>query len=237
MESDSQTRDRAALNPATRLVAAVAAAVVAISSPPWISALILTAAILVGARVRRLRALGLVMLGLLPVIGSSILINLVLPAGNRPLAGLESGLRLAALTLPLSLLFATTPVTALLAELEVRGLPPGAAFVVAAALAAVPSTQSRLARLRQGRSARGLDRERGLLARSRAVLELTGSAVSRLLSDVEDRTLALEVRGFRSARRRTQLEATVEGRREPLLRWALIGLALALAAAGWRGWR
>lgn len=166
---------------------------------------------------------------------STVVVNLLLPAGNPRGAGFLAAVRLAALTLPLALLFATVPVRSLLDALEIRGLPAGLSFVVAAALAAVPSARRRLERLRQGRLARGLDRGRGLRARSRTVLELTGAMVGVLLAEVEDRTLALEVRGFRAAGRRTQLDPAPDGSGERVLRWALLAAAVALVAARWTG--
>jgi energy-coupling factor transport system permease protein len=81
---------------------------------------------------------------------------------------------------------------------------------------------------------RGLDTEGSVAARLRGVAPLGAAMVQGTLAEVEDRTLALEVRGFRSARRRTVLRPPPDSAAERALRAAL--LAVALAAIATRVW-
>ena len=78
--------------------------------------------------------------------------------------------------------------------------------------------------------ARGLDTEGSVAARLRGVAPLGAAMIQGTLAEVEDRTLALEVRGFRSARRRTILRPPPDSGAEQALRWALLVVALATIA-------
>jgi energy-coupling factor transport system permease protein len=140
-------------------------------------------------------------------------------------------LRLLAVTLPPTLLFATTPAADLLADLEARGLGRRAVFVLGAALAAVPRTQSRARAVIEAQRARGLDTEGSWLRRARGILPLVAPLVIGSLVEVEDRTLALEVRAFGAEGRRTVLDPPADSGVQRLARWALAALLVAGLAA------
>jgi len=230
MESASLPAARRELNPATKLVAALAAAALGLASPAWGAGLIVVATVVAAAKARRLRALAVVFLALLPIQLSTLVINALFPAGGNRAFGLEAALRLLAVALPPSLLFLTTPADRLLADLERRGLPPGAAFVVAAALGAVPGMRDRAQRVGAALRARGLDTDGGVAGRLRGLVPLGAAMVQGTLAEVEDRTLALEARGFRSARRRTILRPPPDSRAQQALRGGLLVVALAAIA-------
>jgi energy-coupling factor transport system permease protein len=234
MDSDSPPASKRELNPATKLVGALAAVALGLTLPAWGAAVIVVATFLLAAPARRLRALAAVFLALVPIQLSALAINALFPAGGNRAVGLEASLRLLAVVLPPSLLFLTTAPDRLLADLERRGLPSGAAFVVAAALGAVPRMRDRAQRVGEALRARGLDTEGSVAARLRGVVPLGAAMVQGTLAEVEDRTLALEVRGFRSARRRTILRPPPDSGAQQALRVGL--LAVALAAIAIRVW-
>jgi energy-coupling factor transporter transmembrane protein EcfT len=234
MESDSLPPSRRELNPATKLVAALAVVALGLTLPPWGAGLVVLGTLLVASLARWLRGLALVFLALLPIQLSALAINAVFPVGGNRVLGLEASLRLLAVVLPPSLLFLTTAPDRLLADLERRGLPPAAAFVVAAALGAVPRMRDRARRVAEALRARGLDTEGGVAGRLRGVAPLAAAMVQGTLAEVEDRTLALEVRGFRSAQRRTILQPPPDSRVEQALRVLL--LAIGLGAVAVRVW-
>jgi energy-coupling factor transport system permease protein len=191
----------------------VAAAVVALSA-------------LAALALRRFRRLALAALALLPLAVSSLVVNALLPAGGGGAAAAAAALlRLLGFTLPLTLLFASTPAADLLADLEARGLGRRPAFVLGAALAAVPRTQARAADVIEAQRARGLDTEGSWRRRARGVLPLVAPLVIGSLIEVEDRALALEVRAFGAPGRRTVLRPAPDSGRQRALRW---GLAAAL---------
>jgi energy-coupling factor transporter transmembrane protein EcfT len=236
MESDSPPSSRPELNPATKLVAALAAVALGLTLPAWGAGLVVVATFLLGVTAHRLRALAVVFVALLPVQLSALAINGLFPAGGNRAFGLEAALRLLSVVLPPSLLFLTTAPDRLLADLERRGLPPAAAFVVAAALGAVPRVRDRAQRVGEALRARGLDTDAGVAGRLRGLTPLGAAMVQGTLAEVEDRTLALEVRGFRSARRRTILRPPPDRAQEQAVRLVLLLVALvAIAARVWLG--
>src|SRR5260221_174169 len=156
------------------------------------------------------------------------------PAGGSRAFGVEAALRLLSVALPPSLLFLTTPPDRLLADLERRGLPPAAAFVVAAALGAVPRMRDRAQCVGEALRARGPDPEGGAARRLRGLTPFGAAMVQGTLAEGEDRTLALEVRGFRSARRRTILRPPPDRALEQAIRLLLLLVAaVAIAIRAW----
>jgi len=186
-----------------------------------------------------MRRLAVAALALAPVAASSLLINLLLPAGDGGVAtALAALLRLVGATLPLTLLFATTDATDLLHDLEARGVGRRGVFVLGAALAAVPRAQARAADVIEAQRARGLDTEGSWRRRVRGLLPLVTPLVIGSLAEVEDRTLALEVRAFGAPGRRTLLHRPPDSGWQRAARWtiaALVALGLAARAAGVAG--
>ena len=183
-------------------------------------------------RAGRVRRLAVAVLALLPVAASSLLINTLLPAGGGGVTtAVAALLKLLGVTLPLTLLFATTEPPDLLNDLEDRGLGRRTVFVLGAALAAVPRAQARAVEVIEAQRARGLDTEGSWRRRARGVLPLVTPLVIGSLAEVEDRALALEVRAFGAPGRRTVLYPLPDSGRQRLARWAMAAvLALGLAA-------
>jgi len=87
--------------------------------------------------------------------------------------------------------------------------------------------------------ARGLDTEGSLWRRLRGVLPLAGPVLLGSIAEIEERTMALEARGFTRPGRRTLLWQPADSGRQRLVRWLLIGcvpLLVALRATGLLGW-
>ena len=239
------------LNPTTKVVLAVAETIVALVlgglvAPSIVLALVLGSA----ALARSLRAAGVVAAVASPVVGSILLINTFLLPGATdailrlgPLAptysglrfGMEVALRLMAMSLALALVYLTTEMDDLLADFERRGLGRRAVFVVGAALQTVPRMVERAAEIVDAQRARGLDTEGRFWRRARGVVPLAAPLIFGALTDVEERTMALEARGFSAPGRRTPLRVPRDRALERGLRWsvtvALIGV-LALHVAG-----
>ena len=102
------------------------------------------------------------------------------------------------------------------------------------ALSALPQTLERARRVVDALRARGFDTEGSIGTRLRGIPPLTQAIVQGLLAEVEDRSLALEVRGFRRVRRRTFLDPPTDTSGEGLLRLCL--LALAVGGIAYRFW-
>jgi len=141
----------------------------------------------------------------------------------------QTVLRLFAISTSIGLFILTTDPRAFVLDLERRGVPPRAAFVAVATIEAVPTLVERAATIAESQRARGLDTEGGVRARVRGVLPLVGPAVITSLTDVEERSLALESRAFSRPGRRHLLWSMPDSGRERLLRAVLV-LALLGAA-------
>lgn len=136
--------------------------------------------------------------------------------------------RLFAISLSIGLFVLTTDPRALVFDFERRGISPRLAFVALATIEAVPTLIDRATVIGESQRARGLDTEGGLRARIRGLLPLIGPVIISSLTDVEERSLALESRAFSRPGRRHLLWAMADSGWQRALRWTLL---LALLAA------
>lgn len=198
----------------------------------WVAVGVALLTALAALRAGRIRRLAVAALALAPVAASSLLINALLPAGGGGVTtAVAALLRLLGATLPLTLLFATTEAPDLLSDLEARGAGRRAVFVLGAALAAVPRAQARAVDVIEAQRARGLDTEGSWRRRLHGMLPLITPLIIGSLAEVEDRTMALEVRAFGAPGRRTLLHRPPDSRGQQVARWAIAALlVLGLAA-------
>jgi energy-coupling factor transport system permease protein len=181
-----------------------------------------------------------------PIAASVILVSVFTRAGTNvlftigPFAATSEGVdfagqtlvRLVAISLAVGLFVLTTDPRAFVLDLERRGVPPRMAFVAMAAIEAVPTLVERAAIIGESQRARGLDTQGGLLTRVRGLLPIVGPVVITSLTDVEERSLALESRAFSRPGRRHLLWSMPDSDWERLLRWSLaLALAVLLAAS------
>jgi energy-coupling factor transport system permease protein len=136
--------------------------------------------------------------------------------------------RLFAISTSIGLFGMTTDPRAFVLDLERRGLSPRFAFVALATLEAVPAMVERAQVIASAQRARGLDTEGSVAARLRGVLPLAGPVVLSSLTEVEERSLALEVRAFGRPGRRHLLWRLPDSASQFVLRAVLLA-ALVLA--------
>jgi len=139
--------------------------------------------------------------------------------------------RLFAISLSIGLFVMTTEPRAFVYDLERRGVPPRAAFVAVATIEAVPTLVDRAAIIGESQRARGLDTEGSIRARIRGVLPLVGPVILGSLTDVEERSLALESRAFSRPGRRHLLWAMPDDAGQRVVRWVLIVALLVAVVA------
>jgi energy-coupling factor transport system permease protein len=130
--------------------------------------------------------------------------------------------RLFAISLSIGLFVLTTQPRAFVFDLERRGVPPRFAFVAVATIEAIPTLLERANVIGESQRARGLDTEGSFRARIRGVLPLIGPVIIGSLTDVEERSLALESRAFSRPGRRHLLWSMPDTTWERVLRWALL---------------
>jgi energy-coupling factor transporter transmembrane protein EcfT len=184
----------------------------------------------------------------LPIAVSVILVSVFTRAGTTVLFSIgpfdataegvdfaaQTIVRLLAISLSIGLFILATDSRAFVFDLERRGVSPRFAFVALATVEAVPTLVERAATISASQRARGLDTEGSLRARLAGVLPLVGPAVITSLTDVEERSLALESRAFSRPGRRQLLWSMPDPGPQRVLRWilvvGLVGIAVARIA-------
>jgi energy-coupling factor transport system permease protein len=232
------------INPSTKLAVAALEVVAAFGIPGWpapLAVLAIVAAVAAGAR--RLRGLATIALAASPVVVSILLINLfLLPGATDPIGrlgplaptwsglwfGLQTAARLLAFSAAIALVYLTTAVDDLLADLARRGLGRRGVFVVGAAVQMVPRTIDRAAEIVDAQRARGMDTEGRFWRRARGVVPLAAPVVFGALTEVEERTLALEARAFTAPGRQTLLRVPADRLPDRILRYAAVLAAAAI---------
>ncbi len=219
----------------------------------WGPAVLVTVAVLVPAAAARIlaRLLRTALLLTLPIAVSVLIVNLFFyPAGQQvlfqvgPIRATAEGLafaletlaRIGAISGAITLFYLTTPPGELVLDLERRGVSPRIAFVALASVQTVPAMVERAATITAAQRARGLDTEGSIWRRLRGVLPLAGPVLLGSIAQVEERTLALEARGFTRPGRRTLLWQPPDSSAQRLARWLLVAavpLVFAARAAGW----
>jgi energy-coupling factor transport system permease protein len=241
------------LNPLTKATLATVTAIAAVVIGGLVGPALLVAvavvapAILAGVVARLVRT---TLLLSLPIALSALIVNVFFfPGGETvllrigPIVATAEGLgfaieilfRILAISGAVTLFYLTTRPSDLVVDLERRGISPRAAFVANASVQTVPAMVERAAQITAAQRARGLDTEGSLWRRIRGVVPLVGPVILGSIAEVEERTMALEARGFTRPGRRTLLWTPDDSAPQAILRWALVlGLvaAIGLRVAG-----
>jgi energy-coupling factor transport system permease protein len=187
----------------------------------------------------------------LPIALSVLLVNLFFYPDGRtellrvgPMTATAEGLafaleilaRIAAISGAVTLFYLTTRPADLVIDLERRGVSARIAFVANASVQTVPAMVERAAQITDAQRARGLDTQGNILRRLRGLVPIVGPVILGSIAEVEERTMALEARGFTRPGRRTLLWAPPDRPVETLLRWLLIAGVVALIVLRVAGW-
>ena len=242
------------LNPLTKATVATVTAIAAVALGGLVGPVVLTigAVILpaVAARVmRRLARLSLLLA--LPIAVSAFLVNLFFFPGADdvllrigPITATAEGLafaleilvRILAISGAVTLFYLTTRPSDLTVDLERRGVSPRIAFVANASVQTVPAMVERAGQITAAQRARGLDTEGSVWRRVRGVVPIVGPVILGSIAEVEERTMALEARGFTRPGRRTLLWSPSDSGAQALARWVMVASLVLLVAARIMGW-
>jgi energy-coupling factor transport system permease protein len=244
------------LNPLTKATLATVTAVAAVVLGGLIGPAVLVAVTVIGPGIAagvlgRLVRTTLVLS--LPIAISAFLVNLFFLPGAEtvllrigPITATAEGLafaleilaRILAISGAVTLFYLTTRPSDLVIDLERRGVSPRVAFVANASVQTVPAMVERAGQITAAQRARGLDTEGSIWRRVRGIVPIVGPVILGSIAEVEERTMALEARGFTRPGRRTLLWAPADSTAEALLRWALVLGLVALIAVRVTGiWR
>jgi energy-coupling factor transport system permease protein len=242
------------LNPLTKATLATVTAVAAVVVGGLIGpAILVGAAVIIPARAAGV--LGplarLSLLLALPIAVSALLVNVFFfPGGETVLArigpmtataeglafALEILARIMAISGAVTLFYLTTRPADLVVDLERRGISPRVAFVANASVQTVPAMVERAGQITAAQRARGLDTEGSVWRRVRGIVPIVGPVILGSIAEVEERTMALEARGFTRPGRRTLLWWPPDTGLQSLARWGLLVGLLALIIARLAGW-
>jgi len=172
--------------------------------------------------------------------GATVLFTIgpITATGEGLAFAIETLVRLVAITGALALFYLTTPIGALVVDLERRGVSARLAFVISASVRTVPAMVDRAAAVSEAQRARGLDTEGSPWRRIRGLVPMVGPVLLGAITDVEERAMALEARGFSRPGRRSLLWAPADTGWERVARWLMVLTIPALVvarAAGWLG--
>lgn len=224
-----------ALDPLTRLVAAVATMVAALLLGGIACPVVLAvAAVVVPAFVaHELRTvLWSSLLLALPLGLSVIVVNVLFAVGTTAeglLLAAEVVVRILTMAGAAVLFYRTTRPAQLVASLQHHGVPARATFVIHNGVSMIPRLAERAREVTEAQRARGFDTEGSWLRRGRGVVALAGPVVLGAIGEVETRTLALETRGFTRPGRPTPMWVPRDSTAQRLARWAMV-LGLLLVA-------
>lgn len=237
------------LNPLTKATLATVTAIGAVALGGLIGPILLVAAavvlpaIVAGVLGRLVRTAVLLAL---PIAVSAFLVNLFFFPGATqvlvrigPISATAEGLgfaleilvRITAISGAITLFYLTTRPGDLTIDLERRGVSPRVAFVANASVQTVPAMVERAALITAAQRARGLDTEGSIWRRVRGVIPIVGPVILGSIAEVEERTMALEARGFTRPGRRTLLWAPPDSGFQSLVRWLSLAALLALIVA------
>lgn len=234
------------LNPLTKATLATVTAIAAVLIGGLVGpiALVAVAVILPAIAARVLvRLVRTAVLLALPIAISAFLVNLFFfPDGETvllrlgPITATAEGLafaleilvRIMAISGAVTLFYLTTRPADLVVDLERRGVSPRVGFVANASVQTVPAMVERAAQITAAQRARGLDTEGSVWARIRGIVPIVGPVILGSIAEVEERTMALEARGFTRPGRRTLLWAPPDAAWQAILRWGLLAALVAL---------
>jgi len=234
------------LNPLTKATIATVTAIAAVVLGGLLGPILLVSLAVIGpAAVAGVlgRLVRTALLLALPIAISAFLVNLFFfPGGEAvllrigPITATAEGLgfameilvRILAISGAVTLFYLTTRPADLVVDLERRGVSPRVGFVTNASVQTVPAMVDRAAQITAAQRARGLDTEGSIWRRVRGVVPIVGPVILGSIAEVEERTMALEARGFTRPGRRTLLWSPPDSGIESALRWALVLALVAL---------
>ncbi len=227
------------LNPVTKLVALLSIILAVFAVPHWWIPLGIVAVVIVPAAVLGRvggRLLRLFLILLLPLLVVLFLIQgLFYPDGSTVLwewglaqlttegllFAITIGSRLTALVLGSLVFVLTTDPARLMSALTQVGMSPKIAYVISASLQIIPAFQARAQSILLAQQARGLAIVGSPLKRARALLPLLGPLILGMITDVDERSTAMEARAFGATPKPTSLIIVPDPVGERVARWLM----------------
>ena len=131
----------------------------------------------------------------------------------------------AVLTASLIFVLCTHP-TDLITAIVQAGFPQSLAYLLGSPLLLLPIMRERIRTIRDAQRSRGLDSEGNIIKRFFSLFPLVAPLVLGSLVEIEQRSIALEIRGFNAPGPKTSLNTVSETTWQQLLSWAMLLVSL-----------
>ncbi len=131
----------------------------------------------------------------------------------------------AVLTASLIFVFCTHP-TDLITAISQAGFPQSLAYLVGSPLLLLPIMRERIGTIQDAQRSRGLDSDGNFIKRFFSLFPLVAPLVLGSLVEIEQHSIALEIRGFNTPGPKTSLRTVSDTTWLQLLRWAMLLVSL-----------
>lgn len=140
----------------------------------------------------------------------------------------------AVLTASLIFVLCTHP-TDLITAISQAGFPQSLAYLIGSPLLLLPIMRARIRTIQDAQRSRGLDSEGNFIKRFSSLFPLVAPLVLGSLVEIEQRSIALEIRGFNTPSPKTSLRTVSDTTWQQLLRWAMLLVSLLIVV--YRLWK
>ena len=145
---------------------------------------------------------------------------------------LHTGCVIINMLLSFSILVLTSKPEDIADEMERHGFSPRFSYVISSVFSIIPQMMSTMSTITDAQKSRGMETEGSLSKRMKAFIPLITPVVTSSLINTRERAIALEVRGFSSAKKRTFLNPWKKHRGDAAM--TIIMLITVIATAIWR---
>lgn len=133
----------------------------------------------------------------------------------------------AVLTASLIFVLCTHP-TDLITAMSQAGFPQSLAYLVGSPMLMLPIMREKIGTIQDAQRSRGLDSEGSFKKRFRALFPLVAPLVLGSLVELEQRSIALEIRGFNTPGPKTSFRTLSDTNWQKLLRWAMLSVSISI---------
>jgi energy-coupling factor transport system permease protein len=131
----------------------------------------------------------------------------------------------ALLTASLIFVLCTHP-TDLITAMSQAGFPQSIAYLIGSPMLLLPIMRARIGTIRDAQRSRGLDSEGSFIKRFLSLFPLAAPLVLGSLVEIEQRSIALEIRGFSTPGPKTSFRTVADTTLQQFLRWAMLSVSL-----------
>ena len=118
--------------------------------------------------------------------------------------------------------------TDLITAMSQAGFPQSLAYLIGSPLLLLPVLRARIGKIQDAQRSRGLNSEGNVIKRMFSLFPLVAPLVLGSLVEIEQRSIALEIRGFNTPGPKTSLRTVADTTWHRLVRWAMVFLSLCI---------